>query len=62
MTQPVNIPTEIKNHPDFNKNQRKFFGIDNADTKSEYNRNALKFFGGGDAHNAANGKGLNTSQ
>ena len=41
----MNIPAEIKNHPDFNKNQRKFFGIDNADTKSEWNRNINKFFG-----------------
>lgn len=60
MTQPANIPADVKNHPDFNKNQRKFFGIDNADTKSEYNRNALKFFGGGDANANGTTKGLNT--
>jgi hypothetical protein len=45
MTQPVNLPSDIKNHPDFNKNQRKFFGVDNGDTKSEFNRNAAKFYG-----------------
>jgi hypothetical protein len=45
LTQPVNLPSDIKNHPDFNKHHRKFFGIDNADTKSEFDRNAAKFYG-----------------
>jgi len=39
------VPSDLKNHPDFNKNHRKFFGIDNADTKSEFNRAAAKFYG-----------------
>lgn len=46
MSQPLNIPAEIKNHPDFKKNQKKFFGLEVSDTQSEYNRNAVKFFGG----------------
>jgi hypothetical protein len=25
---PLNIPSEIKKHPDFNKNTRKFYGVD----------------------------------
>ncbi len=37
----------MKNHPDFNKNHRKFYGIDKADTASEWNRNVGKFFNGG---------------
>ncbi len=45
ISQPVNIPSEIKNHPDFKKNQKKFFGLEVSDTQSEYNRNAAKFFG-----------------
>ena len=44
LSQPLNLPTEVKNHPDFNKNHRKFFGIDKADTASEWNRNVNKFF------------------
>ena len=54
----------MKNHPDFNKNSRKFFGIDNGDTKSEFNRNTAKFYGA-DLNNkspAPKGAGLNTSQ
>ena len=45
ISQPLNIPAEIKNHPDFKKNQKKFFGLEPSDTHSEYNRNAGKFFG-----------------
>ncbi len=59
MTQPVNLPSDIKNHPDFNKNQRKFFGVDNGDTKSEFNRNAAKFYG--DDPNRQNPKLVNTT-
>jgi len=40
----LNIPAEIKNHPDFRKNEKKFFGLDPSDTQSEYNRNAAKFY------------------
>jgi hypothetical protein len=42
----LNIPAEIKNDPDFKKNQKKFFGVEQSDTKSEWNRNVGKFFGG----------------
>lgn len=52
----------MKNHPDFNKNSRKFFGIDNADTKSEFNRAANKFYGVDPTAKASPQKGLNTTQ
>ena len=43
---PVNIPSEVKLHPDFNRNQREFFGMDQQlDSKSNYDRNVNKFFG-----------------
>lgn len=41
-----NIPPEIKNHPDFKKNMRKFLDIksDTQDIQSEYQKNVNKFF------------------
>ncbi|CDW78556.1 UNKNOWN [Stylonychia lemnae] len=59
ITQPVLLPSEVKGHPDFNKNHRKFYGIDNADTKSEFNRNAAKFYG--DDPNRTQPKLVNTN-
>jgi hypothetical protein len=44
LSQPINLPSDIKTHPDFNKHHRKFYGIDKADTASEWNRNVGKFF------------------
>ena len=63
MNNPLNIPAEVKNHPDFNKNNRKFFGIDNADTKSEFNRATNKFYGvDPNAKGTSPVRGLNTTQ
>lgn len=46
MTHPLNVPTEVKHHPDFNKNVKGFCGIkQNDDTESNYNRNINKFHG-----------------
>jgi hypothetical protein len=34
-TNPLNVPSNIKNHPDFNRNVKKFHGCDNnSDTQS----------------------------
>ena len=46
LTQPVNIPDEIKKHPDFKKNTKMFYGLQQSDTQSEWDRNANKFFAG----------------
>lgn len=40
----MNIPPEVKNHPDFKKNTKKFWGLEQSDTKSEWDRNVNKFF------------------
>jgi hypothetical protein len=40
MKDPLNMPPEIKKHPDFNHNVKGFFGMNNHDdTKSNYDRN-----------------------
>ena len=44
MINPLNIPKEVKQHPDFNKNTRKFFGVDQNDTESNWGRNISKFY------------------
>ena len=32
LTQPLNMPPEVKKHPDFSKNVKGFFGVKNDDT------------------------------
>ncbi len=40
------IPEQVKAHPDFKHNQKKFWGVDSvSDTSSSYNRAVNKFFG-----------------
>jgi hypothetical protein len=46
MVNPLNVPSEVKNHPDFTKNVKGFCGLkQNDDTESNYNRNINKFYG-----------------
>ena len=45
LQQPVNVPDEVKKHPDWNKNTKRFFGVQGgSDTQSEWDRNVKKFF------------------
>jgi len=44
--QPSALPLEVKKHPDFNKNVKGFFGMQqNDDTKSNLERNMNNFLG-----------------
>jgi hypothetical protein len=58
MSVPLNIPSEIKNHPTFSKNTKLFYGEQVSDTKSEYDRNAVKFFGDSQGKAATLGDGF----
>jgi hypothetical protein len=40
-----NIPDSVKKHPDFKKNTKMYYGLEQSDTQSEYNRNMNKFYG-----------------
>lgn len=43
----TNVPTTVRNDPEFKQAQKKFFQNEVSDTASQYKLNAGKFFDGG---------------
>jgi len=44
---PVAIPQNIRQHPDFKKNTKQYYGLEQSDTASDYVRNQSKFYANG---------------
>lgn len=53
---PDQIPAEVKAHPEFKQNMKKFYGLEQSDTQSNYNNAANRFYDATDHRDRLNPK------